>query len=253
MKFTLLQSLVSLASASAGALFAVSIGVSHRQLCALISFAAGALLATPFFHIVPEASGSLPLIAILLALASGYLLFYLLSRFFFHVCPACAASHFDEQTISKFQSIAFALSIAFGVHCLMDGIAIALGRELAARADRSIFVTVTFHKFPEGLALCALLMKAGFGRTKSVLSTLALESLTLAGWLAGLCLLSGLQMGDWFFLTLVHVGGGFVYLALHAVLNETREHSPRYVVFFFLAGIAAIAVTDLFPVYYNIH
>ena len=253
MTFTLIQGLISLASASAGALLAVSIGVSHRQLCALISFAAGALLATTFFHIVPEASRSLPLVAILLALASGYLLFYLLSRFFFHVCPACAASHFDERTVSAFQNIAFALSIAFGVHCFMDGIAIALGRELAARADRSIFVTVTLHKFPEGLALCALLMKAGFGRMKSVLSTLVLESLTLAGWLTGLFLLSGLQMGHWFYLILVHVGGGFIYLALHAVLNETREHSPRYVVFFFLAGITAIAVTDLIPVHYDIH
>ena len=239
-------------SAGFGALLAVSIGVSHRQLCALISFAAGALLATTFFHIVPEASAMLPLIAILMALASGYLLFYLLSRFFFHVCPACAASHFDEQTLSTFQSIIFALSIAFGVHCMMDGIAIALGRGLAVRADRSIFVTVTLHKFPEGLALSALFMRAGFGKIKSLASTLALESLTLVGWLAGIFLISGLSIGNWFYLILVHVGGGFVYLALHAVLNETKEHRARYVVLFFLAGIAAIALADLVPVHYGI-
>lgn len=248
MRLTLLQNIISITSAGLGALFAASIGVSHRQLCALISFAAGALLATTFFHIVPEASAALPLAAILLALASGYLVFYLLSRFFFHVCPACAASHFDEQTVSTFRSIAFALSVAFGIHCMMDGIALALGRGLAERADRSIFVTVTLHKFPEGLALCALLMKAGFGKLKSVIFTLALEALTLAGWLAGLFLLSGFSMGDWFYLALVHVGGGFIYLALHAVLNETREHSARYVVFFFLAGITVIAFADLIPV-----
>lgn len=249
MRFTLIQSLISLASAGAGALLALSIGVSHRQLCALISFAAGTLLAVTFFHIVPEASVSLPSIAIFLALASGYVLFYLLSRFFFHVCPACAASHFDEQTVSTFQSIAFALSIAFGIHCMMDGIAIALARGLAERADRSIFLTVSIHKFPEGLALCALLMKAGFDKAKSLVATLALESLTVVGWMAGLFLLSGFQMGGWFYLTLVHVGGGFIYLALHAVLNETREHSPRYVVFFFLVGIAVIALTDLIPIH----
>ena len=249
MKLTLLQNVISLVSAGLGAFFAISIGVSHRQLCALISFAAGTLLATTFFHIVPEASAVLPLIAVLLALASGYLVFYLLSRFFFHVCPACAASHFDEQTVSAFQSIAFALSIAFGIHCMMDGAALALGRGLAERADRSIFLTVTVHKFPEGLALCALLMKAGFHRMKSLMATLALESLTLAGWLAGIFLLSGFQTGGWFYLTLAHVGGGFIYLALHAVWNESKEHSPRYIVFFFLAGIAAIALTDLIPVH----
>jgi zinc transporter ZupT len=248
-KITFLQNLISLASAGAGAFVAISISVSHRQLCALISFAAGALLSTTVFHIVPEASAVLPLVVISAALASGYLVFYLLSRFFFHVCPACAASHFDEQTIAAFQSIAFALSIAFGIHCMMDGIAIALGRGLAERADRSIFFTVVLHKFPEGLALCALFLKAGFHKMKSLISTLALESLTFVGWLIGLLLLNQLHMGGWFYAVLVHVGGGFIYLALHAVLNETKEHSPRYVVFFFLLGIAAIAFSDLIPLH----
>ncbi len=248
-KLTFIQGLISLASAGGGALLALSIGVSHRQLCALISFAAGTLLGVTFFHIVPEASANLSTLAIFLALASGYVLFYFLSRFFFHVCPACAASHFDEQTISAFQSIAFALSIAFGIHCMMDGIALALARQLADRIDRSIFLTISIHKFPEGLALCALLMKAGFSKAKSLGTTLALESMTIVGWAVGLFLLSGFHVGDWFYLTLVHVGGGFIYLALHAVWNETREHNPRYVIFFFLAGMATIALTDLIPIH----
>ena len=168
---TALQNMISLASAGTGALLAATLGVSHRQLCALISLAAGTLLATTFFRIIPEASAALPLIAILLALTSGYILFYVISRFLFHVCPACAASHFDEQTASRFQSVALMLLIAFGIHCVMDGIAITLGKELRAKVDRSIFLTITIHKFPEGLALCALLLKAGFHKIKSLLST----------------------------------------------------------------------------------
>lgn len=243
----LLQSFASLLSAGAGALLSITWGVSHRQLCALISFAAGTLLATTFFHIVPEALGAVPLIAILSTLGSGYFVFYLLSRFLFHVCPACAATHFEAHTVSTFQNIALVLFIAFGVHCAMDGIAIALGKEVAERVDRSIFLTVTIHKFPEGLALCALFMKAGFERMRSLAVTMALEGLTLIGWMIGFFLLRGFEIGGWFYLTLVHVGGGFIYLALHAVLNESREHSPRYVVFFFLVGIAAVALLDLIP------
>jgi zinc transporter ZupT len=108
---------------------------------------------------------------------------------------------------------------------------------------------VVLHKFPEGLALCALLMKAGFHKMKALVSTLALESLTFLGWLIGLLFLNKFHMGGWFYAVLVHVGGGFIYLALHAVLNETKEHSPRYVVFFFLLGIAAIAFSDLIPLH----
>ena len=81
---------------------AASVGVSHRHLCALISFAAGTLVATTFIHIIPESLSILSLPAIALALLSGYGLFFLIGRHVFHVCPACAASHFDEHTAADF-------------------------------------------------------------------------------------------------------------------------------------------------------
>ena len=244
---TLLQNLISLASAGLGAFLAMAVGVSHRQLCALISFAAGALLATTFFHIVPEALQFLSFGGVFIALVSGYHLFFLVSRHIFHVCPACAASHFEEQTASSLGRIAFLLVVAFGVHCVMDGLAIALGGELTGKVDRSIFLTVTVHKFPEGLALCALLMRSGFHKLKSFFLTCALEALTFFGWLAGLSLLKGLHVGAWFYFLLAYVGGSFIYLALHAVLNETKEHAPRYILFFFLMGIAMVGFTSLIP------
>ena len=244
---TFIQNLIALASAGIGALVAATVGVSHRHLCALISFAAGTLFATTLFHIIPEASAFLPLVAIGLGLASGYFLFYFVSRFVFHVCPACAASHFDEQVTSAFRSVAVLLAVALGIHCTMDGIAIALGNELARRAGWSIFLTITIHKLPEGLALTALLLKAGFNRAKSLFVTFALESLTLLGWVVGAFLLQGFAIGSWFYLTLLHIGGGFIYLALHALLNESKQHSPRYILFFFLAGIGLVSLTNFIP------
>ena len=82
---TFVQNLIAIASAGCGAAFAALAAVSHRQLCALISFAAGTLLAAAIFHIVPEAWGKLPPPAVFLALASGYVLFHLLRRYVFHV------------------------------------------------------------------------------------------------------------------------------------------------------------------------
>lgn len=243
----LIQNLIALASAAIGALLALSISVSHRQLCALISFAAGTLFATTFFHLVPEALPFLSWFWVITALASGYFLFFFVSRFVFHVCPACAASHFDEQTASSLGRIAFLLVVAFGIHCVMDGLAIALGGELKGRVDFSIFLTVTVHKLPEGLALCALLMRSGFERMRSLFITCALEGLTFFGWFAGLWLLQGFQIGGWFYFLLVHVGGGFVYLALHAVLNESREHKPWYVLCFFVIGMVLVGLTSSLP------
>ena len=247
MILSLVQNIVALASAGLGGFFAIAVGVSHRRLCALISFAAGTLLGTTLLHIVPEALRAIPFIAVALALASGYLLFFLISRFLFHVCPACAATHFDEQTASAFKNIAWLLVVALGIHCTMDGIALALGGELGGKVDRSIFLAIAIHKFPEGLALAALLVKAGFDRMKSLLMTAGIEALTFLGWVLGLFSLKGFAMEGWFYLALVHIGGGFIYLALHALLNESEEHSPRYVILFFLIGFILIGLTNLIP------
>ncbi len=240
---TFIQNCVALLSAVMGSLLAISVGVSHRHLCALISFAAGTLIATTFIHILPEAMAILSLPVLLLALFSGYGLFFLISRYVFHVCPACAASHFDEHTASELKSMALLLAAALGIHSTMDGVAIAVGHEMNRVTDLSIFMTITIHKFPEGLALCALLLKAGFDRLKSVGLTLWLESSTLLGWALGTFLVTGTEEKKWFQWILVHIGGGFIYLGLHAVLNESQEHSPRFILFFFLAGILTISLT----------
>ena len=231
-----IQNLTAFASAGLGALLAISIGVSHRQLCALISFAAGTLLAVTVFHIIPDAWNVLPASAIILSLGSGYLLFHLISRYVFHVCPACAASHFEEQTAAKFKGMVLLLAIALTVHSVMDGIAITMGGEFASHGSKPIFLTITFHKLPEGLALCALLLKAGYDRKNAFWRTLLFETSTLAGWVIGVFLLKGFAENRWLDLMLIHIGGGFIYLALHATLNEMESHSPRFIFLFFLCG-----------------
>lgn len=241
---TFIQTLLAFASAAAGAFLATAIDVSHRRLCAMISFAAGTLFGITFFHIIPEAYEIVPLPAIGLALASGYLLFYLISRYVFHVCPACAASHFDEQVTSNFKSIAILLGIALTIHSLMDGVAIAVSPESAGKSAHLIFMSVAIHKFPEGLALCALFLAAGYDKKKALLNSILFESSTLLGWVLGEIVVKTLEVGPWPHLLLIHIGGGFIYLALHAIINEGKEHSPRFVIMFFLLGTA---LTVLMP------
>jgi hypothetical protein len=46
-------------------------------------------------------------------------------------------------------------------------------------------------------------------------------------------------------LIMAHVGGGFVYLATHAVLGEMLKHGKSLVLTSFSAGIVLIAVLNL--------
>src|SRR5205809_2677624 len=151
-----------------GGALGVSLGRSHRRLCALISLGAGTLLGVTAFAILPESFQAMSWWLVVLALGSGYGVFWLITRYVYHVCPACAASHFDEATTHRFSEIAGALMIALAVHCTADGIAIAAGHEAEvahAPGGRalalSLVVAVCVHKVPEGLALGSLLLGAG--------------------------------------------------------------------------------------------
>ena len=243
MNFTFAQTLAAYVSAGLGATLAVSIGASHRQLCALISFAAGSLLSVTLFHILPEAwEAGMGFLPIVVALFSGYALFYILSRYVSHVCPACAASHFEEQSISKFKNVFLLLAIALTIHSMMDGIAIAFSPTIAKVTDHSIFFTVAIHKLPEGLALCALLLGSGCSRPKALVLTLLLESSTILGWGLGFLLIQKNFGSTWINLGMVHIAGGFVYLAAHAAIGEARDHSPRFILLFFFIGFLFMAL-----------
>ncbi|MEJ2108493.1 MAG: ZIP family metal transporter [Acidobacteriota bacterium] len=229
--------LLAIAGGAVGALFAVS----HQRLCRMISFAAGTLMGVTLFTIVPECFETLEIWKLLIALGSGYLLFFLVSRYVFHVCPACAASHFDEATTHRFGEIAGVMILALGLHSTMDGLALALGKESGALSglDASMFLAICVHKVPEGLALCALLMAAGFRRGQALVWVAAVESTTLLGGGVGLWVAPKINK-LWLDSLMAHIGGGFIFLAIHAVFGELFQHSKKQVLFFFCFGILLI-------------
>ncbi len=216
--------------------------VSHRRLCRLISLAAGALLGVTLFSIIPEVFSAISFPELLAALLSGYLVFYLISRYVFHVCPACAASHFDEAATHHFSEIAMAMIIALSLHSAMDGLALALGREaeMSGGLDAALLLAICVHKAPEGLALGALLLAAGYRRTAALGLVAAVESTTLLGGAVGLWAAPKID-GFWLDMLLAHVGGGFIYLAVHAVFGELVRHGKKVVLVNFAAGALLIA------------
>jgi zinc transporter ZupT len=223
---------------------------SHRRLCALISLGAGTLLGVTVFAIIPEGYEALTWWALLLALGSGYALFAIITKYVFHVCPACAASHFDEATRHRFSEIAAAMMLALAIHCTADGLAIAAGHEehshgAAGRAlDLSLVFAVCVHKVPEGLALGALLLGAGFNRAKTMLLVAGVESTTLLGGIAGLVALRDIS-DIWLAAIVSHVGGGFFFLAAHAVRGEIVQHHKTLVLATFFTGFLAIGLLTL--------
>jgi len=235
----LFKAFLALVSALFGATTTFVIKLNHKKLCILISLSAGALLGAALFVLLPESSQELNIVEILLSIVSGYLLFWVISRYYSHVCPACSASHFDEQTTKKFSEIFLALFTALSFHSLLDGVAISTGA-LHAEEQSSIFTAILTHKFPEGLALASLMLGAGYSKAKIISYTALVESTTLVGSLLGVFLLKeGISL-FWMGILMAHIAGGFIYLALHAVMGEMLRHHKTLVITSLLSGLLLI-------------
>jgi zinc transporter ZupT len=240
------QVVAAYAFAIVGGSIGALLRLTHKPLCVLISLAAGTLLGVTLFAILPESLGSSPAWAVLLAAATGYALFFFVSRYVHHVCPACAASHFDADAARHFSEIATALIVALSIHSTTDGLALGIGQEVPAPdATRwSLFSALCIHKVPEGLALGSLLIGAGFQRAAALGWVAAVEATTLLGGAIGFFFLANAST-FWLGLIMAHVGGGFFYLAAHAVLGEMLKHGKQLVITSFSAGVALIAILNL--------
>ncbi len=243
---TLWQVIAAYVFALVGGSISTSLRLEHKPLCALISFAAGTLLGVTTFAILPESLGACPWWAVLLALATGYALFFFVSKHVHHVCPACAASHFDVDATRHFSEIATALIVALSIHSTTDGLALGIQGETPETdvTKWSLFSALCIHKVPEGLALGSLLIGAGLHRAAALGWVAAVEATTLVGGVIGYFFLTSVSM-FWLGLIMAQVGGGFIYLAAHAVLGEMLKHGKKLVLTSFALGIVLIAVLNI--------
>ena len=235
-----LRIVLAVAAAALGGLLAASLKkVDHFALCLLISFAAGALLAVSLFDILPETFETVGVLKGFLSFGSGYLLFFLLTRFVFHVCPACSATH----TEVKFKAITVSMVTALSIHSFMDGLAISSAS--GSSIGFLILLAVAYHKFPEGLALTSVAMGSGMSRFRAFfVSTFIESSTTILGGLAGFLL--PVSHGAWAGYVLGHAAGGFVFIVLHALLSEVVKHHPRYTILSAVAGGLSILAVQYF-------
>ena len=144
------------------------------------------------------------------------------------------------------------MMVALAIHCTVDGLAIAAGQEAgethSTQAGRAVGVSIVLaicvHKIPEGLALGALLLGAGLSFGKIIFRVTAVEATTLLGGAIGFFFLRNVST-FWVGAALAHVGGGFIYLAVHAILGELIKHHAAHVLKYFAAGFGLIATSVL--------
>jgi ZIP family zinc transporter len=222
--------------------------VAHSTLCGLVSLAAGALLAVTVVHVVPESAAAIasagaagwPL-TFLSALA-GLGVFFVVGKYVYYMCPACAATASERQ--EGYLRLGILLMVTLTLHSMMDGLAIAAGYE---RHDSTlgalILLAVSYHKVPEGLALVSVCRLAGWSRARSLVVTLLVEMTTALGALVGVRALQGAST-LWLGLTLGFIAGSFLYTVGFATLKEMLEHERNSIIVYAIMGALSILLVQ---------
>ena len=235
----LLSILIGTLAAGVGSVWiaaALSFGVLTRYTRHMLSLAAGALLATAFMHLLPEAfaSGANPQ-HLFTTLLIGIVFFFLLTKAELwhhghehshapqvqnlhhgHDHPAHAHDHAHHHPTSG-----WSLLTGDSVHCFGDGVLIASAFLADMRLGLIAAVSVLAHEVPHHMG-DLIVMRRGNQRGVAMLKVSLAGSITALGGIAGYFLVG--QLHDWlpFFLTVAC--SSFIYVALSDLIPQLQKH-----------------------------
>lgn len=236
--FTFLASIVSL--------FLVSIlllreKLIHKISFSLVSFAAGALLATAFLDTMKEAI-KLAGDTVFLYVALSFAAFFVIERLFVFI------HHHDEDTASKeesgFKIPTPLLLFGDGLHNFIDGASIAASFLVSFPLGIVTSTTVFIHEIPHELGDFGILIHKGWSRGRVLWFNIA------SGFAAILGAILAFYLGNVFDkavpILLAITTGNFLYLSATNLVPEIHNKAKQSLAikesFFFILGIVLIAL-----------
>ena len=187
----------------------------HRErIPVILSLAAGIMLGSAFFHLMPEAYEILGKSVGLYVLA-GFLFLYFIEKFItVHICEA-----FD----CEIHHLGIAAFIGLAIHTLTNGVALGSGL-MVPGLGLAVFLAITAHKCPEAFTLTSVLLHSGIGPRKILLVQLmVLSMIPLGALLAYGVIRPGNEalVGK----AIAFSAGTFLHISLSDLLPEVHKHS----------------------------
>lgn len=229
----------------------------------LLSLAAGALLATAFMHLLPEAfeSDITPQV-LFMTLLGGLVFFFLLDKAELwhhghehgegphhahsHVHEEGHHHHADDSHSHSPQGFAGSWAVLAGdsVHAFGDGILVAAAFMTNFSLGVAASLAVLAHETPHHMGDLAVLQR-GFGQGRAALFKLCLAGgVTVIGGLLGYFLIEGHE--DWLPFMLVIASSSYVYVALADLIPQLQKRlsasATSMQVLWLLAGIGLVTL-----------
>jgi len=198
----------------------------------LVSFAAGILLSTSFFELLPESIRDYGVDTSIRIFLAGFIAFYLLERIIrWRHC------HEEECEVHPVTHLTL---IGDSIHNLIDGVIIAV----AYLTDFSLGVLTTFavisHEIPQELGDFGVLIYGGFTVRKALLFNFATALTSVFGALLGYFLIAERFLPG----VIAFAAGNFTYIATSDLIPELHKETDFFrssaSFLFFLLGIFII-------------
>jgi zinc and cadmium transporter len=230
----------------------LSFGVLGRYTQHMLSLAAGALLATAFLHLLPEAfEAQVAAHNLFVALLVGLVFFFLLDKAelwhhgheHHHEHESDLHGHGDGAT-----SGTWAVLAGDSVHCFGDGVLIASAFVADLRLGLIASLAVLAHEVPHHMGDLMVLRSGPGNKRAAVLKVSLAGAVTSLGGLAGYWLVDQLQEFLPYFL--VVASSSFVYVALADLIPQlqkrltARETAAQ--IGWLMAGIALVTLVSSF-------
>jgi zinc and cadmium transporter len=172
----------------------------------LVSYAVGTLLGAALLNLVPEALETLKPPAALGTLLCGILTFFVLEKLvLWRHCHDDADCHVHRSTATL-------IVVGDAVHTMVDGLVIAAATLTSVPLGITTALAIIAHEIPQEAGDFAVLLSAGYSRTRAFMKNLSSATGGVVGAVA--MLLSGAQAPRVVPYVLAFAAGNFLYVAM---------------------------------------
>ncbi len=234
--FTFFGSIVSLLG---GVLLLFKKNLATKISDYLAAFAAGALLGTAFFDLLPEAlDGETSTDTVLGWTLAGILLFFLLERFihWFH--------HHHEHEGETTKPTGTLIILGDSVHNFIDGVVIAITFLINPAVGVVTTLAVGAHEIPQEIGDFGILLKAGYSRKKVLWYNVLSACTAFAGALITYWI--GPSIEAYLPILLGVTAGFFIYIATSDLIPEIHAWGKKKLAvaesFLLLGGVIVVGV-----------
>lgn len=209
-----------------GGLLPIYSRLKHIRTNYLVGFAAGVLISTAVFEMLPQAL-IVSNIDIVNPLALGFFSLYLLEKSV--MIHACKETECDVHTSGWVGMIGLSLE------SILDGIAIAVGYITEPALGLIIAFAVAVHELPVGFSTTVILKRSEFNRKSTLIMLFVTSFLTVAG-----ALIAGFFPTEYFGDILAFTTGTFIYIGASDLLPHAHERVDWFVVMSVILGAAIV-------------